>query len=81
MNYKKKTRNRFISNQGKAISVMNSKFRAAATKKIPLFISNISKEIIQQGIAEYIRCKTQTDVTLIKIISKTSLFLNEKIWP
>lgn len=95
--YKKQTRNRFISNQGKAVGVMNSKFKAAATKKIPLFISNVSKETTEQDIVEYIRCKTQTDVTLTKIISrlkrdydsyffsvdsfKVALFLNDEIWP
>lgn len=95
--YKKQTRNRFISNQGKAVGVMNSNFKAAATKKIPLFISNVSKETTERDIVEYIRCKTQTDVTLTKIISrlkrdydsyffsvdscKVALFLNDEIWP
>lgn len=95
--YKKQTRNRFISNQGKAASEPNSKFRAASAKKIPLFISNISKETTEQDIVEYIRCKTQTEVNLTKVLSKTnrsydsylfyvdsfkvSLFLNEEIWP
>lgn len=95
--YKKQTRNRFISKQGKASSEPNSKFRAAETNKIPLFISNISKETTEQDIVEYIRCKTQIEVNLTKVLSKTnrsydsylfyvdsfkvSLFLNEEIWP
>lgn len=95
--YKRQTRNRFISNQGKASSVPNSKFRAAASRQIPLFISNISKETTEQDIMEYIRCKTKTEVTLTKILPKTnrdydsyvlyvdsfkvSLFLNNEVWP
>lgn len=93
---KSRYRNRFVSNHGKASYGPESKFKAASVK-VPLYISNISKDTSQQDIIDYIVRKTQVLVTLEKIAPKVDkgydsyifyvdsykvpLFLNDEIWP
>lgn len=74
----------------------NFQFRAADTK-VPLFISNVHKDVSDQDIINYIYEKTQERVTLSKIVMKhekdynaykvfvtkykIDTFLNDKLWP
>lgn len=93
---KRKTKNRFEGNTGKATTDLDEKFKAADIK-IPLFISNVNKETSENDICQYIKNKTAETVTLEKMkmkkerpynafkvfISKTQLdkFLDDKLWP
>lgn len=52
--YKKSIRNRFISNTGKATNEHNNKFIAAPITRVPLYISNVSRESKKEDIIEYI---------------------------
>lgn len=93
---KKRYKNRFIGKTGKAIMESSSKFKAADVK-IPLFITNVSKECSEIDITEYIHSKTMEKISLEKIkmkedrpynafklsVLKTNvhLYLNSDMWP
>lgn len=88
--------NKFIGNKGSGKSTSNTKFRAADIK-VPLFISNVDKDVSENDIVEYILEKTQEKVSLSKIkmksekgynsykvyVSRSKLaeFLNKDLWP
>lgn len=92
---KKRLRNMFIGNTGKADSNC-TKFKAAETK-IPLFVSNVHKDVIESDIVNYIYDKTKEKVSLLKIKMKKQrdynaykmyvakhnidIFLDDKLWP
>lgn len=93
---RKRFRNRFLGRTGKAAPAMSSQFKAADIK-IPLFISNVNKEVSSQHICEYIQSKAQVTAIIEKInmkqekpynafkISipkqKVEMLLNEDFWP
>jgi hypothetical protein len=63
---RKKNRNRFIGHTGKALTESGVKFKAANVK-IPLFISNVSKDCSEQDVNDYINNKTGEVVTFEKL--------------
>lgn len=87
---------KLIGQKGCASTSPNGKFKAADVR-IPLFISNVSKETSEQDIISYIKDKTNEDVTLKMIQIKSSkkynafkvfvpknkveLFLKDELWP
>lgn len=93
---RKKLRNRFIGSTGKAITDPGMKFKAASVK-IPLFITNVSKEVSEKDISDYILQKTKEIVSLQKMTLKTErhynsfkmyvykhnlhLYLDDNLWP
>lgn len=93
---RKRYRNRFIGLTGKAVSDSESKFKAADIK-LPLFISNVSKDVTEKDICDYIHSKTQEKVTLERINMKAErpynafkvyvpkhkidIYLCDSIWP
>lgn len=88
--------NKLMTNKGKASLDQNSKFKAAEIK-VPLFITNVHKDVTERDIAEYVRTRTQEKVLPIKIkmkhqrsynafkifVSKSELptFLDNSFWP
>lgn len=92
---RKRLRNRFIGSKGKAV-LSCSKFKAADTK-IPLFVSNVHKDVTEADIVSYIYDKTQEKVSLLKIKMKKprdynsykmyvtkhniDIFLDDNLWP
>lgn len=93
---RKRLKNRFVGQRGKAVNQSECMFKAADTKVL-LFISNVSKEASETDICEYIHTKTQETVNLERIamkkekpynsfklfVSKNKLdvFLNDNFWP
>ncbi|XP_064292216.1 uncharacterized protein LOC135309780 [Plodia interpunctella] len=93
---KKRSRNRFIGSKGKAESSATAKFKAADTK-VPLFISNVHKDVSETDIVDYIYAKTKETVSLAKIKMKQQrdynsykvfvtkykldVFLDDNLWP
>lgn len=93
---KKKPKYKFAGSRGKAASDVDMKFKAAEIN-IPLFISRVAKEVTDSDIADYILSKTQTAVTIKKIIMqkernynafkifvphhKLAMFLDDSLWP
>lgn len=93
---RKRLRNKIVTNKGKACLEQNSKFKAADIR-IPLFITNVHKEVVGKDIAEYILTKTQEKVEPIRIKmkrsrdynafkiyvakSKLETFLDDSFWP
>ncbi|KAI5644920.1 hypothetical protein NE865_02894 [Phthorimaea operculella] len=97
---RRRLRNRFVGKTGKAAPVPDkmtgSQFKAADIR-IPLFISNVNKEVEAQGICEYIEAKAQVSVDVEKINMKykrpynaykifvpkhkLEMFLNDEFWP
>lgn len=93
--HKKKANNRFNGQAGTA-SVSHGNFKAAE-RRIPMFITKISKDADESEITDYILQKTKETVLLEKIKirneqfysaykffvdeSKMSIFLNSNIWP
>lgn len=91
-----KKRARFTGKKGVAMSNLSDKFRAADIK-IPLFISYVNKEALEEDICNYIKSKTSETVSLEKIkmkkersynafkcyVSKNKLdtFLDDHLWP
>lgn len=87
---------KLIGQRGCASTAPDDKFRAADVK-VPLFISNVSKETNENDIISYIKNKTSDSVTLKKIKMKQSkkydaykiyvskcnlgLFLSDNFWP
>lgn len=87
---------KLVGQKGCAPNVPNGKFKAAEVK-IPLLISNVSKEASEEDIIKYIKDKTNESVTLKKInmlknknyysyklfVSKNNLdtFLSDEFWP
>ncbi|XP_049887025.1 uncharacterized protein LOC126381609 [Pectinophora gossypiella] len=94
---KRRLRNRLISQKGSAVTESGVNTFKAADTKIPLFISNVHKDVAEQDIINYIHEKTGEIVTLVKIkmkqerkynayklfVTKYKLatFLDDKIWP
>lgn len=93
---RRRHKNRFTGNIGKANTETNMKFKAADTK-IQLFISNVHKDTTEEDIREYINQKTQDTVTL-EIVQmrkdkghnsfklwvskqKLSMYLDDNLWP
>ncbi|KPJ11240.1 hypothetical protein RR48_14879 [Papilio machaon] len=92
---RKRYRNRFIGEKGTCID-SEFKFRAADLKA-PLFINNVHIDTCERDIIEYIKSKTNIDVTLQKIKAKQqkeynsykifvpkhklNMFLNRDLWP
>lgn len=94
---RKKAKYRFIGERGQAtVTGSGEKFRAAE-KKVPIFISNIHKDVTDRDIISYVHKKTGESVFLEKINikqqfshnaykffvaeSKLPVFLNDKLWP
>lgn len=93
---RKRLRNRFAGNLGKAEPVSNSKFKAADAKA-PLFVSNVHKDVLEKDIIDYIYEKTKERVSLFKMRMKSQrdynaykifvnknmidVFLDDKLWP
>lgn len=93
---KKRLKYRFIGCRGKAESSLDCKFKAADTK-IPLFISNVHKDVSESDIVDYIYQKTKEKVSLVKIKMrkqrdynaykvlvtkhKIDTFLDDNLWP
>lgn len=93
---RRKLRNRFIGKTGKATTELEGKFKAADIK-MPLFVSNVHKDVSEEDIIKYIRDKTGEIITIEKVVIKEnrdynaykayvsknrlSLFLDENIWP
>lgn len=93
---RKRLKDKFIGSRGKAVSDLNSKFRAADTK-IPLFVSNVHKDVLESDITDYIYEKTREKVSLLKIKmkkqrdynsykifvskNKIEIFLDDNLWP
>lgn len=89
-------RYKLIGQKGRASTSSDGKFKAADVK-VPLFISNVSKETCEQDIVSYVKEKTGESVSLkmIKIKparkynafklfvskAKLDLFLNNELWP
>ncbi|XP_060810044.1 uncharacterized protein LOC132904139 [Amyelois transitella] len=89
-------RYKLIGQKGRAPVAPNGNFKAADTK-IPLLISNVSKETSEDDIVKYIDIKTNENVSLKKLnmrktkrydayklyVSKQKLdiFLNDEFWP
>ncbi|XP_063364978.1 uncharacterized protein LOC134653532 [Cydia amplana] len=87
---------RYAGKRGLACDAENNvKFRAAE-RKIPIFISNVNKDCLESDIINYVKDKTQENITLEKLNirknshnaykffvseSKESVFLDAKIWP
>lgn len=63
---RRRLRNKFTTSKGNASLEQNSKFKAADTK-IPLFITNVHKDVSEADIVEYILSKTQEKVSPIKM--------------
>lgn len=94
--YKSGKQYKLIGQRGCAFTLPDGKFKAAEIK-IPLFISNVSKETSEQDIISYIKNKTNEDVTLKMIQMKSSkkynaykvfvsknkidIFLKDDLWP
>lgn len=88
--------NKFTTLRGKARIDENSKFKPADTK-IPLFITNVHKDVSEDDVAEYIFTRTKEKVVPIKIkmarernysafkiyVSKVNLqiYLDDSMWP
>jgi RNA recognition motif-containing protein len=62
---KRRLRNRFIGQEGKAILSPDTKFKAADIR-VPIYIYNVSKETTASNIVEYIKLKTNVTVSLDK---------------
>lgn len=93
---RKKYRNRFIGQKGKAVTESKDKFKAAETK-VPLFISNVNKNTSENDIIDYIRSKTKEEVSVEKVSSmkerpynsyklivsknRVDTFLCDSFWP
>lgn len=95
---KRRLRNRLISQKGSANETEenNQKFKAADIK-VPLFISNVDREVSEQDIINYVYGKTKEKVSLEKINMKRQkdynaykvyvtkhkmdTFLDDKLWP
>lgn len=95
---KRRLRNRFISQKGCATDSkqMDQKFKAADIR-VPLFISNVDKNVSEQDIISYVFEKTNETVSLMKINMKRQkdynafkvfvtkhkidIFLDDKLWP
>lgn len=91
-----KKKNRFHGKLGKASITPNGKFKSVDIK-IPLFISNVSKDTTEEDIISYIQNKASATVNLFKINMKTdrrynsyklyvpkeklALFLDGDFWP
>ncbi|CAH0725010.1 unnamed protein product, partial [Brenthis ino] len=96
--YVSSLRNRLISQKGcaNASEENNQKFKAADIK-VPLFISNVDREVSEQDIINYVYGKTKEKVSLERINMKRQkdynaykvyvtkhkmdTFLDDKLWP
>lgn len=88
--------NKFTTLRGKARIDENSKFKPADSK-IPLFITNVHKDVSEDDVAEYIFARTEEQVVPIKIkmarernysafkiyVRKVNLhiYLDDSLWP
>lgn len=93
---RKRLKNRFVGNKGKAVVESNINFKAADIR-IPLYIYNIAKDVTEVDIQNYIKNKTEVSFKLEKIIMKTpkeydaykvyvpkskiTYFLQDEFWP
>lgn len=93
---RKRLRNRFAGHLGKAEAGSDTKFKAAGTK-VPLFVSNVHKDVLETDIIDYIFEKTKVRVSLLKIDMKRQrdynsykvfvnkemidTFLDNNLWP
>lgn len=69
-NKRKKAKERFRGQKGKASVMPGSKFRSADTQ-IPIFIYNVNKEASEQDIADYVYAQTQITVRPEKVMTKS----------
>jgi hypothetical protein len=67
---KKRLKNRFVGNKGKAIVESHINFKAADIR-IPLYVYNIAKDVTEADVQNYIKNKTEVSVELEKMIMKT----------
>lgn len=93
---RKRLRNRFIGESGRAVTKPECNFKAAPTK-VPLFIYNIDKEVSALDITHYLQNKTQmvVDVEEVSVRKdknyaaykifvpkhKLPVFLDSNLWP
>lgn len=93
---RRRLRNQFVGNKGKASTEPEGKFKAADIK-LPLFINNVDKNTSPDDIVAYIMQKTNVEVTLEMIIMKKekeynaykifiprhklSVFMDAGLWP
>lgn len=93
---RRRLRNRFAANRGKAISSPNSMFKAADIK-IPIYIYNVAKDVPVCDILSYIASKSDVAVHVEKMTMKLpkqydaykilvpkeylEMFLNDDFWP
>lgn len=66
---RRKLRNRFVGNIGKAVIDSNSKFKAF-DEKVVLYIYNVDKQVTQTDIIDYIEEKAKLRVGIEKMIMK-----------
>lgn len=90
-------RNRLTSQKGSAVTDCGENRFKAADTKVPLFISNVHRDVSEQDIINYIHEKTRETVSLVKIKMKRErnynayklyvakhkidTFLDDKLWP
>lgn len=93
---RKRLRNRFVGNRGKAATEPDEKFKAADVKT-PIYIYNVAKEVSVCDIQKYVQSKTNIEVTLFKMNMKKlkdydaykifvpkikeEIFLRDDFWP
>lgn len=93
---RKRYRNRFVGNRGKAIVTPDSNFKAAEIK-IPIYIYNVAKAVTVCSITEYIQNKANIEVTMEKMNmtvakdydsykifiprNKLDIFMEHDFWP
>lgn len=93
---RRKHRNRFIGQRGKANLDPESRFRAAETM-IPLYVYNVAKDLSEEDICNYIKKKSTLEVKVVKMnmkiekdydsykISvpkhKIEIFMSNDFWP
>lgn len=93
---RRRFKNRFVGSFGKAIADPSTNFKSADLK-VPLFISNVHKDVSETDIVDYVFNKTGVRVSLSKITMKLEKnynsykvfvdkhklddFLNDNVWP
>lgn len=93
---RRRLRNRFVGQKGRASTQPDEKFKAADIR-VPLFISNVHKDTLESDIVDYVKEKTNESVTMEKIkmkqdrgynsykvlvpSHKVDVFLDDKLWP
>ncbi|XP_022816300.1 uncharacterized protein LOC111349429 [Spodoptera litura] len=93
---KKKIKNRFVGNIGKAVTESKSKFKAA-NEQVVLYVYHVDKQVTQDDIADYVKEKADISVNIEKMIMKVpksydaykisipklkyDIFMRDDFWP